>query len=109
MYSLFLCFSCIRGYTDNDKDCPVCHTKNIQLIDALRAQSESREQHGIFHDLLDRSTEPFSLVAEYFCRGLFNKIVIVAEDDMPQEVCLNYESKNFSFIHLLVSFFFFLD
>lgn len=61
----------------------------MQLIDALRAQSESRDQHEIFHNLLDRSTEPFSVVAEYFGRGLFNKIVIVSEDDMPQEVSVS--------------------
>lgn len=70
----------MRGYSDNDKDCQVCHSKNLQLIDALRAQSESREQHEIFHNLLDRSSEPFSVVTEYFGRGLFNKIVIVDED-----------------------------
>lgn len=61
----------------------------MQLIDALRAQSESRDQHEIFHNSLDRSTEPFSVVAEYFGRGLFNKIVIVSEDDMPQEVSVS--------------------
>lgn len=74
-------YSCVRGYSENDKDCPVCHTKNVQLVDALHAQSESRGQHELFHNLLDRSTEPFSVVAEYFGRGLFNKIVLVEEDN----------------------------
>ncbi|KAJ6646297.1 Vacuolar protein sorting-associated protein 11 like [Pseudolycoriella hygida] len=72
---------CVRGYSENDKDCPVCHSKNVQLVDALHAQSESRGQHELFHNLLDRSTEPFSVVAEYFGRGLFNKIVLVEEDN----------------------------
>ena len=71
----------MRGYSENDKDCPVCHSKNLQLVDALRAQSESRVQHEIFHNLLDRSVDPFSVVAEYFGRGMFNKIVIVEEED----------------------------
>lgn len=74
-------FSCMRGYSENDKDCPVCHSKNLQLIDALQAQNESRDQHEIFHNQLDRSIEPFSVVAEYFGRGMFNKIVIVEEQD----------------------------
>lgn len=78
---LKLFFSCVRGYSENDKDCPVCHTKNVQLVDALHAQSQSRGQHELFHNLLDRSTEPFSVVAEYFGRGLFNKIVLVEEDN----------------------------
>lgn len=73
-------YSCLRGYSDNDKDCPVCHKKNVQLHDALRAQSESREKHETFHNMLDRSLEPFSVVAEYFGRGLFNKIVILKDD-----------------------------
>lgn len=79
----FLC-SCARGFSETDKDSPVCHkchTKNDQLTDALRAQSESRGQHELFHNLLDRSTEPFSVVAEYFGRGLFNEIVLVEEDN----------------------------
>lgn len=73
-------FSCVKGYSENDKDCPACHTKNMQILDALKAQSESRGQHEAFHNLLDRSPEPFSVVAEYFGRGLFNKIVIVEEN-----------------------------
>lgn len=71
----------MRGYSENDKDCPVCHSKNLQLIDALQAQNESRDQHEIFHNQLDRSIEPFSVVAEYFGRGMFNKIVIVDEQE----------------------------
>lgn len=80
------CCSCVRGYSDNDKDCLVCHKNNMQLLDALQAQSEALGQHEIFHNLLDRSTKPFSVVAEYFGRGLFNKIVIIKEDEVNNEV-----------------------
>lgn len=52
------------------------------LKDALHAQSEARGQDDAFHDLLDRSSEPFSVVAEYFGRGLFNKIEIIEEKDV---------------------------
>lgn len=80
-------FSCLRGYSENDKDCPVCRAKNLQLIDALQAQSESRARHETFHNLLDRNIEPFSVVAEYFGHGMFNKIVIVEEpDEVSQDV-----------------------
>lgn len=74
----------MRGYSENDKDCPVCHSKNLQLIDALQAQNESRDQHEKFHNQLDRSIEPFSVVAEYFGRGMFNKIVIVEEQEQDE-------------------------
>lgn len=53
----------------------------MQLIDALRAQSESRGQHEVFHNLLERSVEPFSVITEYFGRGMFNEIVLVEEED----------------------------
>lgn len=59
----------------------------MQLIDALQAQSESRARHETFHNLLDRNAEPFSVVAEYFGHGMFNKIVIVEEpDEVSQDV-----------------------
>uniref|UniRef100_A0A182QH22 Vacuolar protein sorting-associated protein 11 homolog n=1 Tax=Anopheles farauti TaxID=69004 RepID=A0A182QH22_9DIPT len=77
---------CIRSYTDTERDCPVCNKNNMQMIEALRAQSEARDQHELFHDLLDRSPEPFSVVAEYFGRGLFNKLLIVEEGDPQVEI-----------------------
>lgn len=84
----------MRGYSENDKDCPLCHSKNLQLIDALQAQCESRGQHEIFHNLLDRSIEPFAVVAEYFGRGMFNQIVIVDEqDETRSEVSTFYYTK----------------
>lgn len=93
LFEIFLCnnikfnfnynFRCMGKYSDNDKDCPVCHSKYVQLCDALQAQSESQCQHEIFHNLLIRSREPFSVVAQYFGRGLFNEIVIIDEQDKP--------------------------
>ncbi|KFB46003.1 AGAP002665-PA-like protein [Anopheles sinensis] len=76
---------CIRSYTDTERDCPVCNKNNMQLIEALRAQSEARDQHEMFHDILERSPEPFSVVADYFGRGLFNKLLIVEEVDQSTE------------------------
>uniref|UniRef100_A0AAG5D1K0 Vacuolar protein sorting-associated protein 11 homolog n=2 Tax=Anopheles atroparvus TaxID=41427 RepID=A0AAG5D1K0_ANOAO len=76
---------CIRSYTDTERDCPVCNKNNMQLIEALRAQSEARDQHEMFHDILDRSPEPFSVVADYLGRGLFNKLLIVEEGDSQME------------------------
>lgn len=89
--NLLLICSCLRVYSENDKDCVICHTKNQQLTDALQAQSESRARHETFHNLLNRSAEPFSIVAEYFGHGMFNKIVLVEEpDDVSQDVSFCY-------------------
>lgn len=80
----FLVFSCVRAYTETDSDCPVCHARNAGITDAVLAQQESRTKHNEFHSLLDRSPEPFSLVAEYFGRGLFNRIVIFDENNLKK-------------------------
>ncbi|XP_058057321.1 vacuolar protein sorting-associated protein 11 homolog [Anopheles bellator] len=76
---------CIRGYSETERDCPVCNKNNMQLIEALRVQSEARDQHKQFHDILERSAEPFSVVAEYFGRGLFNKLVVIEESDQQTQ------------------------
>jgi vacuolar protein sorting-associated protein 11 len=52
----------------------------MRLCETLRAQQEARGQHEQFHNILNRAPEPFSVVAEHFGRGLFNKIVIVDDD-----------------------------
>lgn len=93
--------SCLRVYSENDKDCVVCHSKNQKLSDALQAQSESRARHETFHNELNRSAEPFSVVAEYFTRGMFNKIVLVNEpDDVNQDVSDFFAIPIFFYIYL---------
>ena len=63
----------------------------MQLLDAIHAQSQSRGHHKEFHNLLDRSVEPFLVVAEHFRCGLFNKIVIVEEgNNINDEVCYTF-------------------
>lgn len=76
--------SCVRAYTETDSECPLCHAKNSGIVDALRAQQESRKQHDEFHGQLNRSSEPFSLLAQYFGYGLFNRIVIFDENDLKK-------------------------
>lgn len=72
----------------------MCRSKNLQLIDALQAQNESRAQHETFHNLLNRAVEPFSVVAEYFGHGMFNKIFLVEEpDEINQNVCVYFVEK----------------
>lgn len=72
---------CIRGYSETEKDCMVCRKKNNQLVDIVHSQNESRNNNHLFQDQLSASHEPFSVTAEYFGRGLFNKIVLISEDD----------------------------
>lgn len=52
---------------------------NKKWLDIIRAQEQSRDLHETFHSLLDRAEDPFSLVADYFGRGVFKKLMVVAE------------------------------
>lgn len=72
---------CIRSYSETEKDCMMCRKKNIQLQNEMHKQNESRNENQVFKDQLNSSHEPFQIVADYFGRGLFNKISIEADDD----------------------------
>lgn len=84
---------CIRSYSETEKDCMVCRKKNIQLQDAMHKQNESRNKNEAFNNQLSLSQEPFSVVADYFGRGLFNKILLVTDEDEIKE---NVEEVNIS-------------
>lgn len=60
----------------------MCQVRSAGIVDKLRAQQESRGKHGVFHDELERASEPFEIVAKHFGYGLFNRIVIFDENDL---------------------------
>jgi vacuolar protein sorting-associated protein 11 len=64
---------CIRSYSETEKDCMVCRKKNMQLQELLMKQNIGRNQSSDFEDKLKGSFEPFSIIADYFSKGLFNK------------------------------------
>lgn len=72
---------CIRSYSETEKDCMVCRKKNIQINDLMYKQNETRSRNNVFRDELGASHEPFSVIADYYGRGLFNKILLVSDDD----------------------------
>ncbi|KAG5679401.1 hypothetical protein PVAND_008969 [Polypedilum vanderplanki] len=72
---------CIRSFSETEKDCMVCRKKNTQLLDTMHIQNESRNKNHIFQEEIEKSHEPFGVVAEYFSRSLFNKIVLLSDDD----------------------------
>ncbi|XP_071958560.1 vacuolar protein sorting-associated protein 11 homolog isoform X2 [Antedon mediterranea] len=70
---------CFEGYAENDQECPVCAPENKKVQDIIRAQEQSRDLHEQFHRQLEKSTDGFSVVADYFGRGVFNKVTLVTE------------------------------
>jgi acetylornithine/succinyldiaminopimelate/putrescine aminotransferase len=46
-------------------------------------QEQSRDLHETFHSQLERAEDGFSLVADYFGRGVFNKLTVIT--DSPEK------------------------
>ncbi|XP_034943521.1 vacuolar protein sorting-associated protein 11 homolog [Chelonus insularis] len=74
---------CFQSFSENETECPACLPNNKTLLDIIKAQEQSRDLHETFHSLLDRAEDPFSLVAEYFGRGVFKKLMVITDADKP--------------------------
>lgn len=78
---IFFVNSCFQSFSENENECPACLPNNKKLLDIIRAQEQSKDLHEIFHSLLDRAEDPFSLVADYFGRGVFKKLMVITDTD----------------------------
>ena len=72
--------SCFQSFSENENECPACLPDNKKWLDIIKAQEQSRDLHETFHSLLDRAEDPFSLVADYFGRGVFKKLTVITDD-----------------------------
>lgn len=54
---------------------------NKKWLDIIKAQEQSKDLHETFHTHLDRAEDPFSLVADYFGRGVFKKLTVITADE----------------------------
>lgn len=73
---------CFQSFSENENECLACLPNNKKLLDIIRAQEQStRDLHETFHTLLDRAQDPFSLVAKYFGRGVFKKLMVITDAD----------------------------
>ncbi|XP_078033958.1 vacuolar protein sorting 11 isoform X1 [Augochlora pura] len=72
---------CFQSFSENENECPACLPKNKKLLDIIKAQEQSKDLHETFHSLLDRAEDPFSLVADYFGRGVFKKLTVITDTD----------------------------
>ncbi|KAK3746923.1 hypothetical protein RRG08_030334 [Elysia crispata] len=70
---------CFESYSENDMECPVCAPENRKIMDIIRAQEQSRDFHEFFHNQLERAPDGFSVVADYFGRGVFNKVTLITD------------------------------
>lgn len=70
---------CLEGMMDSDTECPVCAAENKKVLDIIRHQEQTKDLHEQFHNQLERATDSFAVVADYFGRGVFNKLTLVTE------------------------------
>ncbi|CAI8032330.1 Vacuolar protein sorting-associated protein 11 homolog [Geodia barretti] len=56
-----------------EHECPLCYRDNRKVLDIIQRQEQTAGLHEQFHSQLQRSPDGFSVVAEYFGRGVFNK------------------------------------
>ncbi|XP_011503306.1 PREDICTED: vacuolar protein sorting-associated protein 11 homolog [Ceratosolen solmsi marchali] len=85
---------CFQSFSENENECPACMPNNKKWLDIIRVQEQSKDLHETFHSLLDRAEDPFSLVADYFGRGVFKKLMVIAEWQQPQIIeLINQEQK----------------
>ncbi|XP_071804394.1 vacuolar protein sorting-associated protein 11 homolog [Asterias amurensis] len=70
---------CFESYAENDAECPACAPENHKVMDIIRAQEQSKDLHEQFHRQLEKSQDGFSVVADYFGRGVFNKVTLLTD------------------------------
>ncbi|KAK6628467.1 hypothetical protein RUM43_002282 [Polyplax serrata] len=68
---------CFQSYSENENECIVCKRNNKQLLDMIKYQEQNHELHESFHSQLEKADDGFSVVADYFGRGVFNTLTIL--------------------------------
>ncbi len=62
---------CFQSYAESESECPLCYEDNKKILDIVKSQQQSREQHDAFHSQLEKADDGFAVVADYFGRGMF--------------------------------------
>ncbi|XP_073759939.1 vacuolar protein sorting-associated protein 11 homolog isoform X2 [Callorhinus ursinus] len=70
---------CFESYSESDADCPTCLPENRKVMDMIRAQEQKRDLHDQFQHQLKCSSDSFSVIADYFGRGVFNKLTLLTD------------------------------
>ena len=75
----FLCMHSFhqRCLGDNERECPMCAPANRTILEIKRSQEANAQRHDQFYKQLEVADDGFSVVADYFGRNVFNKIVLL--------------------------------
>ncbi|KAK3910483.1 Vacuolar protein sorting-associated protein 11-like protein [Frankliniella fusca] len=82
---------CFQSFSESENECPSCLPNNKKILGHIKAREKNKNLHETFHDLLDKAEDGFALVAEYYGRGVFNKLTVVMDDpaQLPQKPVLS--------------------
>ncbi|XP_024520888.1 vacuolar protein-sorting-associated protein 11 homolog [Selaginella moellendorffii] len=61
-----------RCLGDNEKECPVCAPSNHTLLEMKRNLAQNATDHDRFFQLVRNSDDGFSVIADYFGRGMLS-------------------------------------
>ncbi|CAH1993182.1 unnamed protein product [Acanthoscelides obtectus] len=77
---------CFQSFSDDEIKCLTCEPQNKDLLELLRAREYNRDLHETFHSQLEKAHDGFSVAAEYFGRGVFNKYKVITDEAMEKNL-----------------------
>eukprot|EP01135_Chromosphaera_perkinsii_P001580 Nk52_evm50s207 gene=Nk52_evmTU50s207 len=77
----FLCMHSFhqRCLGDNEGVCVICQQENRKIMDIVKAQEDNAAHHESFFKHLEGSEDGFAVIADYFGKGVFNKLTLVSD------------------------------
>nr|XP_023025769.1 vacuolar protein sorting-associated protein 11 homolog [Leptinotarsa decemlineata] len=85
---------CFQSFSDDEKECPTCQPENKNLVELLRAREYNKDLHETFHSQLEKAHDGFSVAAEYFGRGVFNKYKVITDESIQKSLDIPESIKN---------------
>nr|CAH7725796.1 unnamed protein product [Callosobruchus chinensis] len=77
---------CFQSFSDDEIKCPTCEPQNKDLLELLSAREYNRDLHETFHSQLEKAHDGFSVAAEYFGRGVFNKYKVITDETLDKNI-----------------------
>ena len=63
---------CLNQVDDEGMECPRCAAANNNIRAFRKAQDDSADRHDMFQDALQRGRDKFSIISEFFGRGVMS-------------------------------------
>ncbi|XP_066929796.1 vacuolar protein sorting-associated protein 11 homolog [Clytia hemisphaerica] len=76
--------ACFESYAESENECPVCTPENRKVMDIIRSQENNTQLHEQFNKQIEKAPDGFAVVADYFGRGVFNKVTLYTDSKTQQ-------------------------